>query len=468
MNLPVDARRPSLFAIDPRLGGRIVRLASPVIIGMLVQTTINVVDTIMVGHLPPAQATPGQAALEVSLLLLWFLGGFLGAISVGTQALTARRIGEGDDARASQVLTNSIVIAFLSSVVLTAAAWLATPWLFRLVNHHPQVIAVGLPYWRWRLIGMLSMVGTLAVKSFFDGIGQTKVHMTVSVLMNVVNIVLAYGLIFGHLGMPRLEVEGAGIAAAVSSYVGFFLMLGALLLPRFRRRFHYLRLSNLSRRVAGDIVRLSLPSGIATMVVMTGFGLFYRIVGETDLLRGGGGTVNFTATSIIIRILSLLFIAALGYGTATATLVSQSMGEKKPDLAERYGWEAVRIGAYAGAVLALVTVVFATPILEIFTRDAAVIAAALPALRLAGVFEPMMVAALVFTQAHFGAGNARLVMTLEVALHFGCLVPLTWVLGVWLALGMLGVWSAAMTYILLLALILGWKFGQGKWKEIVI
>lgn len=458
---------PRLLRIDGRLAGRIVRLAGPVVVAMLVQTLINVVDTLLVGQLPAHRATPGQAALEVSIVLLWFFGGFLGAVAVGTQALTARRFGEGDHARAAQVLTNSVVIAVGSSIVFTVALWIATPWLFPLLNRDPEVLAVGIPYWRWRLAAMLSMVAVLSVKSFFDAIGHTWVHMVVSIAINVVNFVLAWGLIFGRLGLPRMEVEGAGIAAAVSSYLGLALMVGALHLPQFRARFATLRLRDLSRRVAGEIARLSLPSGVATMVMMTGFALFYRIVAETDVLAGGG-TVNFTATSIIVRVLSLFFIASLGYGTATATLVSQSMGEGKARLAEMYGWQAVRIGVLASIVIALATIGFAPQILAAFTHDEAVARAALPALRLAGAFEPLMIAALVLSQAHFGAGNARLVMIVEVTLHFGCLVPLTWLLGVTLGLAMMGIWFAVGVYVILLATLLGWKFRQGRWKEIRI
>jgi MATE family, multidrug efflux pump len=455
------------LAISRRDAGRIMRLAGPVILAMLTQTLLNVVDTILVGRLPTRVATPGQASLEVSLILLWFVGGLLGAISVGTQALTARRIGERDDLRAGAVLSNSLVIATLSSVVFTAVAWFATPWMFRLVNDNPHVVAVGLPYWRWRLLGMFSMVTTMSVKSFFDGIGRTQVHMVSAVCMNVVNFVLAYGLIFGAFGLPRMQVQGAGLAAMISSYFGLAMMVGAMLLPKNRARFQYLRLRNLSTSLCREVTRLSLPSGLATMVVMTGFGLFLRIVARTDQ-AAGTGNANFAATSIIIRILSLLFIASLGYGTATATLVSQSLGEGRPDRAARYGWAAAKLGASVGVVLGVFTFAFPGLILRGFTLDPAVLHAARPALRLASFVEPLTVVALVFTQALFGAGNPRFVLMVELVLHFTVVVPGAYLLGVVAGLGMMGVWMAACTYVVLLATIMAWKFAEGGWQRIRI
>lgn len=434
---------------------------------MLTQTLVNVVDTILVGRLPPDVATPGQAALEVSLILLWFVGGFLGAISVGTQAMTARRAGERNDERAGAVLANSLLIAVTSSIVFTVVAWIATPVLFRLVNDNQQVVDVGLPYWRWRLIGMGSMVLTLSVKSFFDGIGRTHVHMVSAVAMNIVNFVLAYGLIFGKLGFPRMEVEGAGLAAMISSYFGLALMFVAMLIRANRARFRYLRLRNLSASTCKELVGLSLPSGLATMVVMTGFGLFLRIVAHTDELADTG-TVNFTATSIIIRILSLLFIASLGYGTATATLVSQSLGERKPQSAARYGWTSAKLGALVGVVLGIFTLAFPGLILSGFTLDPAVIKAAKPALQLAAFVEPLTVVALVLTQALFGAGNTRFVFIVELVLHFTVVVPGAYLLGVSAGLGLIGVWIAGCAYVVLLAVVMGWKFAEGGWKHIRI
>ena len=84
------------LGVEPILARRIIRLGVPVIIGMLTQTAINIIDGLMVGRLPDEAAVIGTAAIGPSLILLWAFGGFLSAISVGTQAMTARRIGEGE------------------------------------------------------------------------------------------------------------------------------------------------------------------------------------------------------------------------------------------------------------------------------------------------------------------------------------------------------------------------------------
>src|SRR5262249_32119340 len=104
------------LTIDPKLGRRIAALSLPVVAAMVSQTAINVVDHILVGRLPQPEGTDGQAALGPALILMWMVGGVLSALAVGTQALTARRIGANEPERAGEVLTNSLVTALVSSV----------------------------------------------------------------------------------------------------------------------------------------------------------------------------------------------------------------------------------------------------------------------------------------------------------------------------------------------------------------
>ncbi len=112
---------------------------------------------------------------------------------------------------------------------------------------------------------------------------------------------------------------------------------------------------------------------------------------------------------------------------------------------------------------------FPERVLHIYTKDAAVNRrAARPILRICGALLPFVLAAIVFTQALFGAGNTRFVMYVEFGLHFCCLVPLAYLCGVVLGLGVVGVWTGAFVYIILLCSIMGWKFAEGRWREIQI
>jgi MATE family multidrug resistance protein len=455
------------FAIDSALGRRIADLAGPVILAMMSQTAINQVDHVLVGRLPASESIPGQAALGISLVLLWAVGGFLSAISVGTQALTARRVGEVDDLRAGQVMFNSCIVAAVTSTLASLVGWMAVPHIFPFFSSSPEVLRLGIPYLQWRLLGVMSMVTTISYKSWFDGLGRTHVHMYASIAMNVVNLVLNIALIFGKWGFPALGVTGSAIASMISSYLGLLLMVIWSLLPNYVRRYRHYRIANLSLAQQRELIKLSLPSGVATVFVMSGFGIFFKIVGTLDG-PASQGPIFVAATQNTIIILMLCFTAFMAYGSATATLVGQSMGARQHELAERYAWEAVKLGVYVTFAIGLFVFLFPDRVLHLYCKDEEVVLVARPILRICGALLPFILSALVLTQALFGAGNTRFVMFVEFGLHFFCLVPLAYLGGVVMKWGVLGVWLGAYVYIVLLCVIMGWKFAEGAWKEIRI
>ena len=172
---------------------------------------------------------------------------------------------------------------------------------------------------------------------------------------------------------------------------------------------------------------------------------------------------------VIVAVLKLTFTACLAFGTSTATLVSQSLGAGDPDKAARFGWASVRLGLGIFAVVGFLEgVVFPRQILSIFTTSPDVLEAALMPMQVMGLCTPLIAVAMILTQALFGAGNTRFVMIVELILHFTCLVPLAWILGVTLEFGLMGIWSSAVIYVVALTAIMVHKFARGDWRSIKI
>ena len=456
------------LALDLKVVRRIVVLGAPVIFAMLTQTAINIVDTIFVGMLPKEIATNGQSALGLTLPMFWMFGGSCAALGVGTQAMVARRHGEKDPTAAGAVLINSLALVVILSAITTIAGWFLLPDLFAMMHDNPQVRSLGTEYARMRFIGILSMVGTFSYKAFYDGTERTWVHLAAAVVSNVANIVLDWLLIFGHLGFPRLEVMGAGLATMLASYAGLFLMMAFSLRRSDRVKYHPYRLRNLRMRAIGKIAGLSLPSGLATAAVMTGIGMVLWVTGRIDEQTHSVNSINTAGTWIVMMVLSVTFVGGMGLGTATATLVSKSLGEKRPELAETYGWQSIKLGAYGFGLIGVIEAIFPDQTLWLFNRDPAVIAAARDSMRLMGAQQCLIAAAIVATQCLFGAGNTRFVMWAEGALHFCVLIPLSYVFGVVLDLRVFGVWLAATAYVAGLAVVMVLKFHGGSWKTIKI
>ncbi len=480
----------------------ILKLAWPIMAAMLTQTFINQFDTILIGFLPKEYSIAGQAGLGYSVLLHWMIGGFVGAIAVGTQAMTARRMGEGDRYGAGQVLFNSALVALVVGTIVTVLAVIFTRPLFRLFTQNEQVLAQGVPYCRARFVGILGMVGTLSFKSFFDGLGKTHYHLITAIIMNIINGLLAWVLVFGVGGFPAMNVLGAGVAATVASYVGMLIMVGWALRAKYRVTHHIFHIGNTDFRVMGRILRLSIPSGVATAVLMIGILVAYHWVGLLDAQSsseiaknglasarvewmralspfGADGTtfssvlgtqapIHAAATKVIFDILFLSIMACMGLGIATATLVSQNLGKGHPEESEKFAWTSVRIAAWFTGLLGLLVVIFPDQAMGVFTHDQEVVEIGRSSLRIVGAANFAIGFGLVLAQALFGAGATRFVMWVEIILHFLCLVPLSWLLALPLGLGLNGIFLAAVVYIVGLGALMTWKFRSGTWKKIQI
>lgn len=442
----------------------ILKLALPTVFAMLLQSAVNEVDDIFFGHLDThVEASNAQGALLPSLLIVWLFGGSLGAISVGTQAYTGRRVAQGKKHDAGAVLANAVWFTLIGGVIFMIVSQLLLPYLLRAMIEVPSVREVALRYSRWRLLGIISLAMTMAVKGFFDGIGKTTLHFVASLVMNVLNVLFCWVLIFGHFGMPKMGAEGAGLAAFMATWIGLFIML--FYAWQHRDEYKPLRWQNLSRSLVWDMLKLSIPAALATIVMMVGFGLFAKIVGRLD--TPGQEPVAGASTTNIIEVLKLTFTACIGFGTATATLVSQTLGARRPDDAEKYGWSSVRLGLVLfGVVGFLEGILLRTQLVGLFSTSPAVRAAMDTPMLMCGIVTPIIAVALILSEALFGAGNSRFVAAAQLVLVFGVLVPAAYVLGIQRGMGVLGIWVSACIYAVLAACVMALKFRTGSWKDI--
>lgn len=465
---------PRILKLRPEapLVKRVLYLGSFVMLAMVTQFFVNAADSVMVGRLDSAEATASQAALGLGMPLFWAVGGFFSAISYGTQAMTARRFAERRSIRAGQVLFNSILVAvvagLLGSVIGHVSAPAAVDFLAEASDQQRELASA---YTQIRALGIAGMVLTFSYKAFFDGIGRTYVHLIAAVAMNVINVGLNYLLIYGaeDLGIPRLGLRGAGWASCMSTYLGLAIMIVVSFRSRYRSSFVIYRFGHFDPMVMRTIVRLMLPSGSASVILMTGFLLFMKFVGQIDAATGTDANTYSAATAAIMNTAALCFMPLLAFGTATATAVSQSLGAGKPNLAARYGWESVRVGLLAVAAIGVVFWVFPQEIIAVWSpKDPAVAQAGAASLRLVATCLPMMVLGLILSQALYGAGANLYVMVAEGFLHVGVLVPLSWLLGPRLGFGMEGVWTAAVVYVNCLGIAMGVKFLSPGWRKIRI
>ncbi|MBD3165181.1 MATE family efflux transporter [bacterium] len=437
----------------PRLSREVMKPAVPVVVGMLSQTLVNLVDTAMVGRLGAA----ALAAVGMGGVLSWLVLGTMNGLNVGVQAVTARRYGEERWKAVGRTYDNAAALALSIGLIGTMLIAPGMRAVYPLFVDSVAVAEMGQEYLFLRLLGALPFMVIAWHKGFFNGVGATYMHMRVAVLVNLLNVGLNYMLIFGHFGAPKLGAAGAGLASTLATLVGAVVFFAMALGPKWRKRFGYLRVSNLRRDGMWSVVRLALPSGFHDFSVMLGFTAFMALVARV-------GTVELAAANICIAVMSFSFLPGAGIGTAAATLVGQELGRKRPDKAEEYGWEAGRIGAFLMGFIGLVFIFAPQWITALFTTDPAVIEASRLPLRIIGAVQAFDALGMVFSFALYGAGLNRFVMIAEVIINWTIFLPLAYFLMFVADWKLTGAWTAFAFYIVAFSMTMMLKFRGSAWK----
>ncbi len=452
---PASLLRPFIVRRGP--AQRVLQLASPVILGSLSTVLLSTVDTIMLGRL----GRDPLAASGIASVFFFALVFSLGSISVGTQALTARRFGEGEHARCGEVLRTGLVLAAAIGIPLSvAASWIASA-AGPVLSGDPVVARLGSTYLRFRMYGAAFTLLSSAYGAFFAGIGATRHVLYNALLVTVTNIVLGYGLIFGRLGLPRLGIEGAGLAASLAMGCGLTYYVVASMSPAIHRRFAPFRGMRSIAPWTRSMVRLSAPIVLQRVISYGSWFGFFFVVSRI-------GTAELAATNVIRQIYSLPITVAGGIGVATATLVGQNMGARRPDDAERFGWEGARLAAYAMGAIGLLFLLIPEPLLRIYTNEPSVIAAGRGPLFYLGLVQAFAGMAIVLSQALQGAGNTRFVLHAEFLVCGGIYLPLVFLLGLRTPLGLSGAWMGEYVYWVIVTIIMALKFRERSWKRIAV
>jgi MATE family multidrug resistance protein len=210
----------------------------------------------------------------------------------------------------------------------------------------------------------------------------------------------------------------------------------------------------------GLIVRISAPRALQS-VSMVGFVIFLSLLGRI-------GLQELAISNIIHKAFNFSFMIGLGVGTASATLVGRSLGEKNERLAVRFGWHSVGIGSILMGAIGAVFMFFPREIMGIFSDQPGTIERGVLPFRLLGAFQFVDGIGIIFSRTLQGVGSTVFVMVSEMICIWGLLIPYTYVAVEILDGGLLTAWWGLFLYIIAFTGAMTWKFREGGWKRIKI
>lgn len=435
------------------LNRAILLLAIPMVLEMVLESLFAVVDVFWVGHLgADAVATIG---LTESMLTLVFAVGL--GLGMSTTAMVARRVGEKDHDGASIAAVQAIILGVVASLIMGLPCWFLASRLLHWMGASSEIVAMGTGYTRIALGGSGVIVLLFLNNAIFRGAGDAAIAMRLLWVSNIINLVLDPCLIFGWGPFPRLGLNGAAVATFTGRSIGvayqfYRLMRGT---ERIQVAVRHLRVNF---AVLLRLVRVSVTGILQFAIAHTSWIGLVRIVS----LFGAAALAGYT---IAVRVVVFAILPSWGLSNAAATLVGQNLGARQAERAEASVW---RTGLYNMLFLGsigVLFVVFAEPIVRLFTHDPEVVRLGAMALRIVSYGNIGYAYGMVMLQAFNGAGDT---LTPTVVNFFGFWlfeIPLAYWLAIRLGLESRGVYFSIVIAEGTIALASVLLFRRGKWKK---
>ena len=355
------------------------------------------------------------------------------------------------------VLRQSMLVAVAVGLSCTALGTLLARPAVRLLGAPTQEVVVLSTTYLTTVAATLAFATLLYLgNACMRGAGDTRTPLYVMLVVNIVNIVVAWTLINGLFGLPKLGVWGSALGAASGQVVGGTIVLALLLRGK----------SGVQLRLAGlrpdwdmirRILRVGMPTGLEQLFFRIGNMAYVRVLASL-------GVAAYAANQVAINGWSLSFMPGFGFAVAATTLVGQSLGARAPDSAERGGYVAYRMGAGLMAVIGLVMIFFPEQIMGFFTNDQEVIGLGALPLQVMGFVQPMLAASMIFAGALRGAGDTRWPMIITAGCIWLVRLPLAYLFAIVFGWGLVGAWSAMSLDMVLRGTFNFLRFRGGGWK----
>ena len=426
----------------------VLRLSVPGILAQISSIVMQYIDAAMVGSLG-AQAS---AAIGLVASSTWLFGGLCDAMSMGFAVQIAQAVGAGEKHKAKDILRQALVVCVLFSAVLAAAGIAISGILPRWLGGETAILPDATAYF-------FVFVAALPVfQTFFllCAAMQCSGEMRIPGILNVAICVLdvAFNALF--IFALKMGVLGAALGSCAAVAVGtlaaiFFACVHSPVLS-LRQKGTWLPDRNTLRAAT----KISVPMGLEKLAMCGAYVMSTKIIAPL-------GTVAIAAHSFAITAESLCYMPGYGIGEAATTLVGQSIGARRTDLAKRFAWVTVAMGMCVMAAMGCVMYALSPAVFCFLTPDAAVQSLGVQVLRIELWAEAFYAASIVVSGALRGAGDTFVPSIMNLVSMWGVRLSLSAFLTP--RMGLTGAWIAMATELCFRGSIFLCRLQRGRWLK---
>ncbi len=404
-----DRRKKQLDLTDERLSPTriILQLTWPLLIEQILATLVSYADTAMVGALGVNATT----SVSICNSFVFLINGAVMALGVGITTYVARSVGAKDYEGAKAYIRHALLLLLYVGGPLS----LISLCMYRLIpmwmGAAPEILDTASEYLLITSAFRIFSMATMMLGGVYRGRGDMKTTLRVNILVNIVNIIGNYFLIHPahevRLGnwsiwMPGagMEVAGAALSTGFSWMLGGLVMIVLLYTKRDSTRISIHDSMRLDVPLVRRVIQISIPAMLERVCMSAASVVVSRAVASL-------GTVVYAANSIYVTAESISFMPGFAFATSATTLVGQSLGANKPELAKKYAYRTCAVGAVALTFSGIMIYVFAQELVSLFTPDARAIELAMRCLRQVAYIQPIQVIAWILAGALRGAGDTK-------------------------------------------------------------
>mgnify|MGYP001595021690 FL=1 len=324
-----------------------LKLAYPVILGMLGHTFVSFVDNVMVGQLGAAELAAVSLGNSFIFIAMSIGIGFSTAIT----PLVAEADAEGNFDKGKSAFKHGLFLCTVLSLLLFGLLLLANPLMY-IMDQPEEVVVLALPYLDLVAFSLVPLIVFQAFKQFSDGLSLTKYPMYATIIANILNVIINYIFIFGKFGFPEMGIVGAAVGTLVSRFVMLF-YLWFLLSKREKSRLYVtgIKFFTLTKQALKKLTNLGLPSA---MQMFFEVGIFTAAI----WLSGTLGRNSQAANQIALNLSSMTFMVAMGLSVAAMIRVGNQKGLKDFKALKRIAESIFFLGFIFAVVFALIFVMF--------------------------------------------------------------------------------------------------------------
>ncbi len=416
----------------------IFRLAIPAMLAIASDPLFLLADTAMIGRL----GVEPLAARAIASSLLGGIHWLFAFLIFGTTTLVAFYRGADEPESCGEICLHALFLAVLGGVAVAILGILFAPELYRLMGAAPEVLAQGAAYFRIRIAGTPFTFVLFAAVGFLRGVQDVRTPMVIAFIVNGLNIVLDYLLIYGGLGLPALGLQGAAIATLACQILAGVICLGILFCSSYSSHYGLGRWRFNARRM------LSLFRIGRDLAVRTGALRFSLVFATGAVARMG--TAALTGHEIALQLFLLSSDTIDGIAVAGQALAAKHLGGNRPDRAFRMGRTLIVCGSVAGLVFGIGYLLLQQPLIALFTRSAEVAGIlGVGIFVLLALCQPVNGAVFASDGFLIGAHDTRYLMWAMLIGALGIFVPIAWASLHW-QWGLTGVWAG-------LSLLMAWR-----------